>query len=44
MPKTVVSIKSTMRDHTMSVPAPENTVQFNIPNACTECHSDKPAS
>jgi hypothetical protein len=44
MPKTVVSIKSTMRDHTMSVPAPENTVRFNIPNACTECHSDKPAS
>jgi hypothetical protein len=44
MPKTVVSIKSTMRDHTMSVPAPENTVAFGIPNACTECHTDrKPA-
>lgn len=44
MPKTVVSIKATMRDHTMSVPAPENTVKFGIPNACTECHRDKPAS
>ena len=44
MPKTVISIKSTMRDHTMSVPAPENTVTFGIPNACTECHSDKPAA
>jgi len=44
MPKTVVSIKSTMRDHTIGVPAPENTVRFNIPNACTECHKDKPAS
>jgi hypothetical protein len=44
MPKTVVSIKSTMRDHTIGVPAPENTVRFNIPNACTECHRDKPAS
>ena len=44
MPKTVVSIKATMRDHTMSVPAPENTVAFGIPNACTECHTDrKPA-
>jgi len=44
MPKTVVSIKSTMRDHTIGVPAPENTVTFGIPNACTECHKDKPAS
>src|SRR6266508_1561589 len=44
MPKTVISIKSTMRDHTMSVPAPENTVRFGIPNACTECHSNKPAA
>ncbi len=44
MPKTVISINSTMRDHTMSVPAPENTVAFNIPNACTECHRDKKAA
>jgi predicted CXXCH cytochrome family protein len=44
MPKTVVSIKSTMRDHTISLPAPENTVAFGIPNACTECHADKPAA
>ena len=41
MPKTVISIKATMRDHTMSLPAPENTVAFGIPNACTECHTDK---
>jgi predicted CXXCH cytochrome family protein len=44
MPKTVISIKSTMRDHTMSLPAPENTVKFGIPNACTDCHKDKKAS
>jgi predicted CXXCH cytochrome family protein len=44
MPKTVISIKSTMRDHTIGVPAPENTVSFGIPNACTECHTNKPAS
>jgi hypothetical protein len=44
MPKTVVSINATMRDHTISVPAPENTAVFGIPNACTECHVDrKPA-
>ena len=39
MPKTVVSIKATMRDHTIGLPAPENTVAFGIPNACTECHT-----
>jgi hypothetical protein len=44
MPKTVVSIRATMRDHTMSLPAPENTIAFGIPNACTECHTDKKAS
>jgi len=44
MPKTVVSIKSTMRDHSMSLPAPEATVAYGIPNACTTCHSDKNAS
>jgi predicted CXXCH cytochrome family protein len=44
MPKTVVSIKATMRDHTMSLPAPENTVAFGIPNACTECHTDRKAA
>ena len=44
MPKTVISIKATMRDHTIGLPAPENTVAFGIPNACTECHSDKKAA
>jgi tetratricopeptide (TPR) repeat protein len=44
MPTTVISIKSKMRDHTMSLPAPENTVAFGIPNACTECHRDKNAA
>jgi predicted CXXCH cytochrome family protein len=44
MPKTVISIKATMRDHTIGLPAPENTVAFGIPNACTECHKDKPAT
>jgi predicted CXXCH cytochrome family protein len=43
MPKTVISIKSTMRDHSISVPAPENTVAFGIPNGCTECHASKKA-
>jgi hypothetical protein len=41
MPKTVISINATMRDHTISVPAPENTGPFGIPNACNACHTGK---
>ena len=44
MPKTVISLNATMRDHTISVPAPENTVAAGIPNACNECHRDKTAA
>lgn len=43
MPKTVVGIRATMRDHSMSLPTPENTVALGIPNACTECHRDRKA-
>ena len=44
MPKTVISIRATMRDHTIGLPAPENTVAFGIPNACNQCHADKDAA
>jgi hypothetical protein len=44
MPRTVLSIKARIRDHSIGVPTPENTVKFGIPNACTECHADKPPS
>jgi len=44
MPRTVVSLRSRMPDHTISVPAPENTVSHNIPNACNECHQDREAA
>jgi hypothetical protein len=43
MPRTVVSLRSSMPDHTIGVPAPENTVRHGIPNACTECHRDRGA-
>jgi len=43
MPPTVISLRSRMPDHTLSVPAPENTVTHGIPNACTECHADQGA-
>ena len=44
MPRTVLSIKARIRDHSISLPAPENTTEFAIPNACNECHADKKAS
>jgi predicted CXXCH cytochrome family protein len=44
MPRTVLSIKAKIRDHSMSIPVPENTVKHQIPNACNECHADKDAA
>lgn len=44
MPREVVSIKAAIRDHSIGLPTPENTVKFGIPNACTTCHADKPAT
>jgi len=41
MPRTVFSIKARIRDHSISVPAPENSTRFGIPNACNACHEDK---
>ncbi len=43
MPRTVQSIKAEIRDHSMSVPVPENTIRHGIPNACNLCHKDKDA-
>jgi predicted CXXCH cytochrome family protein len=44
MPPTVLSIKARIRDHSISLPTPENTARFAIPNACNECHADKKPS
>jgi hypothetical protein len=41
MPRSVVSIKAKIRDHGISLPAPENTERHGIPNACNECHQDR---
>lgn len=41
MPRSVYSIKAEMRDHSISIPAPENTARYGIPNACNLCHEDK---
>jgi predicted CXXCH cytochrome family protein len=44
MPRTVLSIKAQIRDHSISVPVPENTTRHQIPNACNECHQDHDAA
>jgi predicted CXXCH cytochrome family protein len=44
MPPTVVSLKARMRDHSISIPVPENTIRHDIPNACNLCHRDKDAA
>lgn len=41
MPRTSISLRHRMPDHTISVPAPSNTTRFGIPNACNECHKDR---
>jgi predicted CXXCH cytochrome family protein len=44
MPRTVQSIKAEIRDHSITIPAPENTLRHQIPNACNNCHKDREAS
>ncbi len=41
MPRSVISIKAEIRDHSMTVPVPENTIRHKIPNACNYCHKEK---
>jgi predicted CXXCH cytochrome family protein len=43
MPRTVFSIKAEIRDHSMSIPVPENTLHHGIPNACNQCHKNRDA-
>lgn len=43
MPAAAVGLHAQIRDHSMSIPAPENTIRHAIPNACNLCHRDKDA-
>jgi hypothetical protein len=43
MPRAVLSIKAKIRDHSIGLPVPENTVALGVPNACTDCHADRTA-
>jgi hypothetical protein len=44
MPRTVFSIKAAIRDHSIGIPVPENTLRYKIPNACNTCHQDRDAN
>ena len=41
MPPTVLSLNARIRDHSISIPVPENTLRHGIPNACNLCHKEK---
>ena len=43
MPRTIFSVKTEIRDHALTIPTPENTINHKIPNACNTCHKDKDA-
>lgn len=43
MPATVISLQTRIRDHSIGIPVPENTIRHDIPNACNLCHQDKNA-
>lgn len=43
MPLETTMMQSLERDHSISIPVPENTVNYEVPNACTTCHKDKQA-
>jgi predicted CXXCH cytochrome family protein len=40
MPKIVFGIMSAHRTHDITVPRPDETVRFDKPNACNQCHND----
>ncbi|MBT1063358.1 tetratricopeptide repeat protein [Bowmanella sp. Y26] len=43
MPQTLYMGVDNRRDHSFSIPRPELTKEYNIPNACNRCHEDKSA-
>lgn len=43
MPRSISSLNAAMRDHTISIPVPENSLRHDIPNACNLCHKDQSA-
>jgi len=42
MPKLVSGVLDKFPDHTLDIPNPRNTIAHDVPNACTNCHANKP--
>jgi len=43
MPTRTYMVVDVRRDHSFRVPRPDFSVAYGTPNACTQCHKDKPA-
>ena len=43
MPTRTYMVVDVRRDHSFRVPRPDFSVTYGTPNACTQCHKDKPA-
>jgi predicted CXXCH cytochrome family protein len=43
MPTKTYMIVDARRDHSIRVPRPDLSVSLGTPNACTQCHADRPA-
>jgi Flp pilus assembly protein TadD len=43
MPARTYMVKDVRRDHSFRVPRPDLSIAYGTPNACNECHSNKPA-
>jgi hypothetical protein len=44
MPKLVPSLSGFATDHSIDIPNPDNTRDYDIPSACVQCHSDQSAA
>jgi predicted CXXCH cytochrome family protein len=44
MPARTYMVVDPRHDHSFRIPRPDLSVAFGTPNACTDCHADKPAS
>ncbi len=42
MPANTYMVVDPRRDHSLRVPRPDLSVKYGVPNACTQCHGDKP--
>jgi hypothetical protein len=43
MPKIIPTLSGAVTDHTIDIPNPENTKDFDIPSACVSCHTERSA-